>query len=99
LIKTFIKLCAVTGLFAIGGCGSDRIDLSCDKPALYQQAVEGQNIKVPADLDNLDPTRAMPIPDAAPPKPRAAGEPCLDIPPRYLEEEKADEPTDSADET
>lgn len=87
-MNTTTKLTVALSVLILGGCGSDMIDLSCDKPRLYQQAVEGKSLTVPEDLDNLDPSKAMPIPDAAPPKPRPAGEPCLDIPPRYLEEEE-----------
>ena len=69
----------------LSGCSS-YIDLSCDKPALYQQAQSSERVVAPEGFDQLDLSREMPVPSAAPAKPRQPGEPCLDIPPRYLEE-------------
>ena len=69
----------------LSGC-SGYIDLSCDKPALYQQAQESERVVAPEGFDQLDLSREMPVPSAAPAKPRQPGDPCLDIPPRYLEE-------------
>ena len=69
----------------LSGCSS-YIDLSCDKPALYQQAQQSERVVAPEGFDQLDLSREMPVPSAAPAKPRTPGEPCLDIPPRYLEE-------------
>ncbi|MEM1174010.1 MAG: hypothetical protein AAGA33_09035 [Pseudomonadota bacterium] len=69
----------------LSGCSS-YVDLSCDKPALYQQAQESARVVAPEGYDQLDLSREMPVPSAAPAKPRQPGEPCLDIPPRYLEQ-------------
>ena len=69
----------------LSGCSS-YIDLSCDKPALYQQAQQSERVVAPEGFDQLDLSREMPVPSAAPAKPREPGQPCLDIPPRYLEE-------------
>lgn len=67
------------------GCGGT-IDLTCDEPMLYQQAVQTPKVVAPDDLSQLDSRAEMPIPSAAPAPPREPGQPCLDIPPRYLEE-------------
>ncbi|MEM6511822.1 MAG: hypothetical protein AAF660_02320 [Pseudomonadota bacterium] len=69
----------------LSGCNS-YIDLSCDKPAKYQQATESDRVVAPDGYDQLDLSREMPVPSAAAAKPRNPGDPCLDIPPRYLEE-------------
>ncbi len=69
----------------LSGCSS-YVDLSCDKPALYQQAQPSERVVAPEGFDQLDLSREMPVPSAAAAKPRQAGEPCLDIPPRYLEQ-------------
>ncbi|MDJ0917450.1 MAG: hypothetical protein QNJ05_06760 [Woeseiaceae bacterium] len=79
-----IGLTVLATLFA-SGCGGT-IDLSCDEPMLYQQAVESPRVVAPDDLTQLDEMAEMPIPEAAPAPPREPGQPCLDIPPRYLQE-------------
>ncbi len=79
----------VAGLLA--ACGSDNIKLSCDEPRLYQQATENRRVQAPEGLDDLDPAKEMPVPDAAPIQPREPGSPCLDIPPRYLTTGKKDD--------
>ena len=73
----------------LSGC-SGYIDLSCDEPALYQQAQQSERVVAPEGFDQLDLSREMPVPSAAPAKPRQPGEPCLDIPPRYLEKVRKD---------
>ena len=71
-------------LFATG-CGGT-INLSCDDPRLYQQAVQSPRVVAPDDLTQLNESAEMPIPSAAPAPTREPGQPCLDIPPRYLQE-------------
>lgn len=81
-----IRLIAASLLVAVlAGCGGD-INLTCDKPMLYQEARQVKRIEAPEGLSDLDETREMPVPSASPAPPREAGQPCLDIPPRYLEE-------------
>ena len=80
--KTLPLVCTTV---LLAGCGG-QIDLTCDKPALYQEARESQRVVAPEGFDQLDLSREMPVPSAAPAKPRPAGQPCLDIPPRYLDE-------------
>ncbi len=79
-----IGLTLLALLFA-SGCGGT-IDLTCDDPMLYQQAVQSPRVVAPDDLTQLDELAEMPIPSAAPAPPREPGQPCLDIPPRYLQE-------------
>ncbi len=85
--KTLSLILAAT---VLSGCGG-QIDLSCDKPRLYQEARETDRVVAPEGFDQLDLSRDMPVPSAAPATPRTPGEPCLDIPPRYLEQLKRDE--------
>ncbi len=74
----------VTGLLAalimVAGC-SGEIELSCDEPRLYQEAVAGPRLEAPEGLDELDSFREMPVPEAAPRPERPEGSPCLDLPP------------------
>ena len=82
---------------AMGGCGGNKtVDLSCDKPQLYQRAEEGKRIEVPEDLDPLDELREMPLPDAAPRSPRPEGSPCIDRPPgiRLVGDDEENEETE-----
>ena len=72
-------------LLIAAGCGGT-VDLSCDDPMLYQDAVQTPKVVAPDDLSQLDSQAEMPIPSAAPAPTREPGQPCLDIPPRYLEE-------------
>ena len=83
-------LSLILAAIALSGC-SGQIDMTCDKPRLYQQATETDRVVAPEGFDQLDLSREMPVPSAAAAKPRAPGEPCLDIPPRYLEQLKRDE--------
>ena len=85
--KTFSLILAAT---VLSGCGG-QIDLSCDKPMLYQEARETQRVIAPEGFDQLDLSREMPVPSVAPGQSRQPGEPCLDIPPRYLEQLRRDE--------
>jgi len=66
------------GLYACGGTQ----DLSCDKPHRYQESVDHSRLKSPEDLDQLEPLREMPLPEANPAPERPEGSPCLDLPPR-----------------
>ena len=77
---------SVLATFLLAGCGGiDQIDLSCDKPAPYQAAVETDRVVAPEGLDQLDLSQEMPVPSASPQPARTPGEPCLDIPPRYID--------------
>ena len=68
----------LAGLVACSG----NVDLSCDDEQLYQLAVEGKRVVAPDDLDNLDPLRETPLPQAAPRDARPAGSDCIDRPPQ-----------------
>ena len=66
------------GLSACGG-GSN---LVCDEPHRYQQSVDHSRVQSPEDLDQLEPLREMPLPQANPTPERPPGSACLDLPPR-----------------
>jgi len=66
------------GLSACGGTP----DLTCDEPHRYQESVDHSRLKAPEDLDQLEPLREMPLPQANPTPERPVGSPCLDLPPR-----------------
>jgi hypothetical protein len=57
---------------------------SCTKPGLYVQAQTVPPLRVPAGLDAPDTRGALKVPDLNEPEvPRAAGSPCLDMPPKF----------------
>jgi hypothetical protein len=68
-----------TGLVA--GCGGT-VDITCDEVEYYQTAKIGKRVEAPEGLDDLDPIREMPLPEASPRDPRPAGSPCFDRPPQ-----------------
>ncbi len=84
--KTILNaLAALSSALLVTGCGvGGEIDNTCDEVRTYQLAAEGRRIEVPEDLDNLDPFREMPLPEASPRPPRPKGRPCLDLPPAIL---------------
>ena len=89
-MKLLLKLgliCAV--LLAFTGCHPLQTlrggELSCHKKQPYMAATSVAPLKIPAGLDNPDPTNALRIPplnEPAPP-PRKGKQPCLDEPPSF----------------
>jgi hypothetical protein len=65
----------------LAACGGE-VDLTCDKPRRYQEAVQNERLKSPDDLDAPQPYLEMPVPQANPRPERPKGSPCLDLPPR-----------------
>lgn len=70
-------------MLMLGACGGGGGANVCEKPKLYQSSQPGKRIEVPEDLDSLNSTRELSIPDASPRDPRPAGAPCLELPPSY----------------
>ena len=68
-------------LAVLAGCGNE-VDLTCDDPRPYQEAVQNERLRTPEGLDAPQPAREMPIPEANPRPERPKGSPCLDLPPR-----------------
>ena len=68
-------------LAALSACGGE-VDLTCDDPRRYQEAVENERLRTPEDLDAPQPFLEMPVPEANPRPERPKGSPCLDLPPR-----------------
>ena len=77
--RTFVLAISAASLFA--GCGGTA-DITCDEPEYYQSAKIGKRVEPPEGLDDLDPLREMPLPEASPREPRPAGSPCFDRPPK-----------------
>jgi len=76
-----MRVLLVLGVFAVlSACG--RSELTCDEASPYQLAGEGGLLQAPDDLDSPEAIKAIPLPDASPTKPRPAGSPCLDLPPK-----------------
>jgi uncharacterized lipoprotein len=85
-MKSRIPLCLLiaTAVLASSGC-SRLFRATCVKPEDFASAVDRQPLKIPPGLDAPDARAALPIPPLnEPERPRAAGEPCLDAPPRYV---------------
>ena len=77
---TNIRCAAAFALLGVlSGCGG--ADLTCDDVRDYQLAKEGKRIKVPEDLDDLDPLKEAPLPDTSVSEERAPGAACIDRPP------------------
>ena len=73
-----ISLSLMTALAACGG----EVDLTCDDPQRYQEAVENDRLQAPDDLNAPEAYLEMPVPEANPRPERPEGSPCLDLPPR-----------------
>ena len=71
----------ISFLAVLSACGGD-VDLTCDDPRRYQEAVERERLKTPEDLDTPQAYLEMPVPEANPRPERPKGSPCLDLPPR-----------------
>ena len=78
LMRLFILAGLLLGLSACGG----PVELACDDVRAYQLAGQNKRIHTPDDLDDLEPLREMPLPEASPQPERPAGSPCLDLPPK-----------------
>ena len=72
-----IGLVLLTGLSA---CGKD-MDLTCEDVRAYQLAVAGKRVEAPEGLDDLDPLKEVPLPEASPRAEREEGSNCIDRPP------------------
>jgi hypothetical protein len=75
----FVMVLGVSSLLA--ACGGEA-RLSCDEPRRYQEAVNNERLRAPEDLDALQPSLEMPVPEANPRPDRPEGSPCLDLPPQ-----------------
>lgn len=82
-LKVMILPVSLLVLMGLSACGGE-INLSCEDPELYQEALQGERVKAPEDLDDLEPLREMPLPEASPAPPRSPGSPCIDRPPSIL---------------
>lgn len=81
----FINLLVSTVMLAgVAACGGTDTQQSCDDVRRYQLAEEGPRLSTPDDLDDLEPLREMPLPQANPRPPRPEGSPCIDLPPSIL---------------
>ncbi len=77
---TSIRIAILVVLLAgLGGCGG--VDLTCDEVRDYQLAEESPRIEAPDGLNDLDPLKEAPLPDASPRQDREPGSPCIDLPP------------------
>ena len=71
----------VTALVLFAGCGGDT-PLKCESGGAYLSAAETPRVRAPDGLDDLDPLREAPLPDASPRSERWEGSGCLEAPPR-----------------
>ena len=63
----------------LSACGGT--DITCDEVQYYQTAELAPRVEAPEGLDQLDPNREMPMPEASPRPEREQGLPCVDRPP------------------
>jgi hypothetical protein len=79
-VKNVVRLLFLGSLvIALNACGGK--DLTCDEVQFYQLSEEGKRVEAPEGLDDLDPLREMPLPEASPQAERPAGSDCFDRPP------------------
>jgi hypothetical protein len=71
----------VLSAFGLTACGGNP-EITCDEVQNYQTAKMGKRVEAPEGLDDLDPLREMPLPEASPREPRPEGSPCFDRPPQ-----------------
>ncbi len=81
ILARLIFLSLIAGLTACGG----QSELECEEGGVYLAAKQAPRVAAPDDLDNLDPLREMPLPDASPQQPRPAGSTCLEMPPAIID--------------
>ena len=81
ILARLIFLSLIAGLTACGG----QSELECEEPGVYLAAKQAPRVAAPDDLDNLDPLKEMPLPEASPQPPRPAGSPCIEKPPVIIE--------------
>ena len=81
ILARLIFLILIAGLTACGG----QSELKCEEATVYLGAKQTPRVATPDDLDNLDPLREMPLPEASPQQPRPAGSSCLEMPPAIID--------------
>jgi hypothetical protein len=81
ILARLVFLSLIAGLTACGG----QSELECEEATVYVAAKQTPRVTAPDDLDNLDPLREMPLPEASPQKPRPAGSTCLEKPPAIVD--------------
>ncbi len=81
---TWMQLIILAGLLlGLSACGGP-VELACDDVRVYQLAAEGKRVEAPDGLNDLEPLKEMPLPEASPQPQRPAGSPCLDLPPNIV---------------
>ena len=78
-MTVFERASLVVLLVALSGCGG--VELTCDDVRIYQLAEETKRVEAPEGLDDLDPLKEAPLPEASPRAEREPGSPCIDRPP------------------
>lgn len=81
LARLALLVASLNAFVVLAGCGGG-VDLTCDEPRRYQEAVQNERLRTPEDLDAPQPFLEMPVPEANPRPERPKGSPCLDLPPR-----------------
>ncbi len=81
ILARVIFLSLIAGLTSCGG----QSELKCEEAGVYVTATQTPRVTAPEDLDNLDPLREMPLPEASPQQPRPEGSTCLEAPPTIID--------------
>lgn len=79
---TLTRLTVMTVVLGALQACSGSTDLTCDEVRVYQLAQPGKRVQAPEGLDDLDPLREMPLPDASPREARPLGAECVNRPPK-----------------
>ncbi len=75
-----LRLACLGVLAGLTACGGSK-DLTCNEEKVYQSAVSAPRVQSPDDLDELEPLKEMPLPEASPQTERSADANCLELPP------------------
>ena len=76
------RLFLIVGVVLLAGCGGETM-MSCDEGP-YQAAIRAPRVEAPEGLDNLDPLKEAPLPEASPRDANGYEGPCLESPPQIL---------------
>ncbi len=87
---TSLRLLSLVALVAVSGCGVFQSELDkCHEKREYQEAQPGPRLRVPEDMDALDPEARLELPyGETNVEPTAPDQPCLIEPPSYNDQSR-----------
>ena len=83
-MKNYRTVTTISMMLIVFGCASDPTEIVCVQPENIQNATETPRIVAPDGLSELRQDREMIIAKASPKDSRTSDSPCLEMPPRIL---------------